>query len=152
MSRIPTRLRLTLVFAAMMVLVLAVTGVFVYVRFRSELDRTIDVNLHTQAAALAPLVERSDAGLSQAVDSPLFQGHESFVQVLDASGRILAATAPLRGGALLGGNQLRAALSRSVLFNRGATGPLPEGSRLLAVPVTTPAHGRAVLIVGATLD
>ena len=88
MSRVPTRLRLTLVFAAMMLLVLVVTGLFVYLRFRAELDRTIDLNLRTQTAALVPLIVGHDAGLSSAVQSPLFRGHESFVQVLDTRGRI----------------------------------------------------------------
>ena len=89
LSRLPTRVRLTLVFAVTMVVVLAVTGLFVYLRFRAELDRTIDLNLRTQTAALVPLIVGSDAGLVS-VNSPLFQGHESFVQVLDMHGRILA--------------------------------------------------------------
>src|ERR1035441_8055075 len=152
MSRVPTRLRLTLVFAAMMLLVLVVTGLFVYLRFRAELDRTIDLNLRTQTAALVPLIVGSEAGLASAVNSPLFQGHESFVQVVDMHGRILAATPALRGALLLTGRQLSAALQRTQLLTRGSTAPLTEGSRLLTTPVATRAHGRVVLIVGATLD
>jgi two-component system OmpR family sensor kinase len=132
--------------------VLVVTGLFVYLRFRSELDRTIDLNLRTQTAALVPLIVGSEAGLTSAVNSPLFQGHESFVQVLDARGQVLAATSDLRGGRLLNGRQLAAAVRRTQLFTRGPTPPLTEGSRLLTTPVTTSAHGRVVLIVGATLD
>src|ERR1035437_7187460 len=105
-SRVPTRVRLTLAFAVTMVVVLlAFTGLCVYVRFRSELDRTIDLNLRTQTAALAPLIVGSEAGLTSAVSSPLFRGHESFVQVLDARGQVLAATSDLRGGPLLNGRQ-----------------------------------------------
>jgi len=151
-SRVPTRLRLTLVFAGTMLVVLAGTGLFVYLRFRAELDRAIDLNLHTQAAALLPLIERSDAGLAGAVQSPLFQGHESFVQVLDAHGRILAATSELRKSPLLTSTELRAGLRHTHLVTRGATKPLLEGSRLLTAPVRTPSHGVGVLIVGATLD
>lgn len=152
LSRLPTRVRLTLVFAVTMVVVLAVTGLFVYLRFRAELDRTIDLNLRTQTAALVPLIVGSDAGLVSAVNSPLFQGHESFVQVLDMHGRILAATPALRGALLLTGRQLSAALQRTQLLTRGSSAPLAEGSRLLTTPVATRAHGRVVLIVGATLD
>jgi heavy metal sensor kinase len=152
MSRVPTRLRLTLVFAAMMLLVLVVTGLFVYLRFRAELDRTIDLNLRTQTAALVPLIVGPDAGLSSAVQSPLFRGHESFVQVLDTRGRVLAATSLLRGSPLLRGNQLAAARQRTQLLTRGSNPPLTEGSRLLSTPLSTPMHGRVVLIVGATLD
>src|ERR1017187_10207101 len=150
-SRAPTRVRLTLAFAVTMVVVLAFTGLFVYVRFRSELDRTIDLNLRTQTAALVPLIVGSEAGLGSAVNSPLFQGHESFVQVLDMHGRIVAATPELRGALLLTGRQLSAALQCTQLLTRGSTAPLAEGSRLLTTPVATRAHGRVVLIVGATL-
>ena len=135
-----------------MLLVLAVTGVFVYVRFRSELDRTIDLNLRTQAAALVPLVGSSSSGLAQVVDSPLVRGHETFVQVVDASGGILAATPGLRASRLLSGGQLQQALKRSLLLTRGSLSPLPEGSRLLATPVHTNRDRSVVLIVGATLD
>ena len=135
-----------------MLLVLAVTGVFVYVRFRTELDRTIDLNLRTQAAALMPLVGSSSSGLTQVVDSPLVRGHETFAQVMDASGRILAATPGLRGSRLLSGGQLQQALKRSLLFTRGSLSPLPEGSRLLATPVHANSDRSVVLIVGATLD
>jgi two-component system, OmpR family, sensor kinase len=152
LSRLPTRVRLTLVFAVTMVVVLTVTGLFVYLRFRFELDRTIDLNLRTQTAALVPLIVGSEAGLTSAVNSPLFQGHESFVQVLDMRGQILAATPALRGVSLLSGRQLAAALKRTEVLTRGSTAPLTEGSRLLTTPVTTRTHGRVVLIVGATLD
>jgi two-component system OmpR family sensor kinase len=151
-SRVPTRVRLTLAFAVTMVVVLVFTGFFVYVRFRSELDRTIDLNLRTETAALVPVIVGSEAGLTAAVSSPLFRGHESFVQVLDARGQVLAATSDLRGGPLLSGRRLAAALRRTQLFTRGPTPPLTEGSRLLTAPVATSTHGRVVLIVGATLD
>ncbi len=151
-SRVPTRLRLTLAFAVAMFVVLAVTGGFVYLRFRSELDRAIDLNLRTQTAALVPLISGSAGGLTSAVSSPLFQGHESFVQVLDATGRIVAATPALRGKSLLAGRQLAAGLRRTELLTRAPTPPLTEGSRLLSTPVTSRGHGRLILIVGATLD
>ena len=151
-SRVPIKLRLTLAFAVTMVVVLALMGGFVYVRFRSELDRTIDLNLRTQTAALVPLIVGSEAGLTSAVSSPLFQGHESFVQVLDARGRVLAATSDLRGVLLLNGRQLAAALRRAQLITRDPTPPLTEGSRLLTTTIATSTHGRVVLIVGATLD
>jgi two-component system OmpR family sensor kinase len=152
MSRVPTRLRLTLVFAVTMLLVLVVTGLFVYLRFRSELDRTINQNLHTQAEALLPLLGRSEEGLKAAGQSAFFHGHESFVQVLDSSGRVLAATSQLRTRSLLTANQLQAALRGPRLLTRAPTPPLTEGSRLLITPATSAGGGRVVLIVGSTLD
>ncbi len=152
MSRVPTRLRLTLVFAAMMLLVLAVTGVFVYLRFGAELDRSIDLNLRTQEAALVPVLAGTEAGLTSAVQSPLFRGHESFVQVLDARGHVIGATPGLRNSSLLSGSQLAAALRHTLLLTRDATPVFREGSRLLSTPVRTNSHGRVVAIVGTTLD
>ncbi|MGO9955803.1 MAG: ATP-binding protein [Solirubrobacteraceae bacterium] len=152
MSRLPTRLRLTLVFATAMVLVGSIAGVFVYERFRSQLDSTIDLDVSTQASSLLSLVKDSDAGLARVVSSPLVHGHENFVQVLDSRGRILAATPGLRTVALLKGKRLKDALRRSGLVTRGKSDPLPEGSRLLATPVRTQHHGSVVLIVGTSLD
>jgi signal transduction histidine kinase len=129
-----------------------VTGVFVYLRFRSELDRTIDLNLRTQTAALVPVIVGSETGLTTAVQSPLLRGHESFVQILDADGRIVAATSGLRGSPLLTGGQLAVALRHTLLLTRASNPTLAEGSRLLTTPVTTPSYGRVVVIVGATLD
>ncbi len=151
-SRVPTRLRLTLVFAAMMLLVLAVTGVFVYLRFRSELDRSIDLNLRTQTAAVVPVIIGSNTGLASAVQSPLVRGHESFVQVLDTRGRIVAATSGLGASPLLTASQLAVALRHTLLVTRGSSAPLNEGSRLLTTPVRSSSHDRLVVIVGATLD
>ncbi len=76
-----------------MLLVLASTGLFVYLRFRAELNRTIDLNLHTQAAALLPLIERSDAGLGgavQSLDLRAIASFESAIGALGAAARIQA--------------------------------------------------------------
>jgi len=152
MSRIPTRLRLTLAFASMMVLVLAVIGVFVYLRFRSDLDHTINQNLKTQTGGLISLLRRPGARLGTAGDTAFVSGHEGFVQVLDSHGIVLAATSQLEHTPLLSGSELEAALQHPQLFTRGPTSTLPEGSRLLATPVDAPGHGRVVLVVGSTLD
>ncbi|MGA2010394.1 MAG: ATP-binding protein [Solirubrobacteraceae bacterium] len=152
MSGLPTRLRLTIVFATTMTIVLSVAGLFVYERFRSQLDQTIDLDVSTQASSLLSLIRNSDTGLARVVSSPLVHGHENFVQVLDARGRILAATPGLGSVALLKGKRLRQALARGGLVTRGKSDPLPEGSRLLTTPIHTQHHGSVVLIVGTSLD
>src|SRR5690348_1232363 len=50
MSAIPIRVRLTLPFAVAMAVVLAATGVFVYLRVGQQLLDTIDTNLRAQLA------------------------------------------------------------------------------------------------------
>ena len=112
-SRIPTRLRLTLLFAIGALMVLSLAGVFVYERFRSQVDTTIDINVKTQASALLSLISNTDAGLSQIVANPLVRGHQNFVQILNSRGEIVAATPGLKREPLLSGDALLMALARS---------------------------------------
>lgn len=151
-TRVPTRWRLTLAFSALMALVLAVIGVSVFLRFRAELDRSIDVNLRNETAALLPDLADSKRGVPNSVDSPLVGGHQTFAQVVDAHGRILAATPGVAQTPLLTAPQLAGASHGSLLLTRRPSPPLNEGSRLLTTPITTRSDGRVVLIVGTTLD
>ncbi|HLJ03505.1 MAG TPA: ATP-binding protein [Solirubrobacteraceae bacterium] len=152
LARIPIRFRLTLVFATAMLIVLGVAGILVYDRVRSQLDSKIDLDVSAQATQLLALIERSPTGLAQAVSTPLVRGHETFVQVLDSHGRVLAATPGLKKVALLDHDRLRVALTRTVRFTRGKKAPLPEGSRLVSTPIRLPGAQNAVLIVGTSLD
>jgi two-component system, OmpR family, sensor kinase len=72
MSRLPLRVRLTLVFAAVMAAVLAVTGLFVYERLQATLDEQIEQTLITRAAGGEAL--RAGTNISD---------DESFVLVAD---------------------------------------------------------------------
>jgi signal transduction histidine kinase len=71
MSRLPLRVRLTLVFAAVMAVLLAVLGAFLYVQLRSTLDEQLDQNLRTRAAAAEGLPAGTRVG-----------DDEGFVQVV----------------------------------------------------------------------
>jgi heavy metal sensor kinase len=71
MSRLPLRVRLTLVFAVVMAVLLAVLGAFLYVQLRSTLDEQLDQNLRTRAAAAEGLPVGTRVG-----------DDESFVQVV----------------------------------------------------------------------
>ena len=66
---------MTLVFAAVMALVLGATGVFVYLRFSSELDATINAGLRSRANDVVALVKEGDAGLRE--------GNQTLVGVTD---------------------------------------------------------------------
>ena len=59
MSRIPIRLRLTLVFTAAMAVVLAAMGVFVYSLVAVDLSDAIDRELRSRAQDLSALVDRN---------------------------------------------------------------------------------------------
>jgi signal transduction histidine kinase len=150
LSRLSIRLRVTIVFAAVMVLVLGAIGVFVYLRFRAELDSAINSGLRSRAADLVALVRETDSGLRDG-RANLVGRAESFAEVLRADGSVVDSSAAIGNEVLLAEGQLRDALRRPVLFNRESM-PTPEGtSRLLATPVA--AHGRRwVVVVGTSTE
>jgi len=81
MSRVPIRLRLTLVFAAVMAVVLAAVGLVLYVRLGQALDDRIADSLDARTTAL-----RQSSDPTAAVVS----GDEGVAQVLGADGAIVA--------------------------------------------------------------
>ena len=64
MSRMPIRVRLSLAFALAMAVVLAATGAFVYFRFESALDESVDESL---SARLSDAVSLARAGGSTGI-------------------------------------------------------------------------------------
>ncbi|HET7445678.1 MAG TPA: ATP-binding protein [Solirubrobacterales bacterium] len=132
-----------------MILVLGATGVFVYLRFRSELDHTIDSGLRSRAADLEALVKEADSGLSEGRRN-LVGRTESFAEVLDPAGRVVDSSEAVGGQVLLSSPELRAALRAPVFVNRGPLPGLEEESRLLAVPVEAQGGGRVVVVGTST--
>jgi two-component system, OmpR family, sensor kinase len=134
MSRVPIRLRLTLIFAGAMAIVLAAVGTFVYFRVAHDLDRSLDKDLRTRAQVVSALVQRGgsvrDAG--------------TLAQTLTPAGRVVDATPDLRGQPLLTPSQLAEAPG---LFEVKSIPGQDEHGRAIAEPL----NGR-VLIVGATLE
>ncbi|HEY2939254.1 MAG TPA: ATP-binding protein [Gaiellaceae bacterium] len=138
----PIRLRLTLAFAVAMAAVLAATGLFLYLRVGSALDRTIDQSLRQRADDIATLVRQGDSRLAA-------RG-EGLAQVLEPSGSVVDSTRGL-GHPLLDAAELsRATRTRLEIRSRGVPGS-DEPARLLATPVATP-RGRVVVVVGASLE
>ena len=67
MNRLPLRVRLTLAFALVMAVVLGLTGLFLYVRFRADLNGTIDGSLSSRSDAVSALVRESRGPLDDAL-------------------------------------------------------------------------------------
>lgn len=132
-----------------MILVLGATGVFVYLRFRSELDHTIDSGLRSRAADLEALVKEADSGLSEGRRN-LVGRTESFAEVLDSEGRVVDSSEAVGGQVLLSPPELRVALRGPLFVNRGPLPGLEEDSRLLAVPVDAQGGGRVVVVGTST--
>jgi signal transduction histidine kinase len=127
MDRLPIRIRLTLAFGVAMAIVLAATGLFLYVRLGSSLDRTIDTGLRDARHLRWP-----DSG---------------FAQVVGPRGNVIDATPGLSRRSLLGSRQLQLVRLQPSFFARTIGG---EHVRLLAVPVQAQGH-RLVVVIGASL-
>jgi len=133
-----------------MALVLGATGVFVYLRFSSELDATIDSGLRSRASDVAALVREADSGLRER-RGDLVGREENFAQVLDSSGRVVDSSAAIGSRVLLARGELRRALHGPITLNRGPLPGLEEGARLLAVPVRERGKER-VIVVGTSTE
>ena len=131
-----------------MAVVLAVTGAYVYLRMRGELDTTVDQGLRTRAADLAALVRSSPAGASDADASNLIEPDERVAQVLRGDGEV---TGGARGRPLLSVAETRRALRGTIALERERVAGIEGPGRLLATPVTT-ADGTFAVVVGASLD
>jgi hypothetical protein len=129
-----------------MALVLAVSGVFLYLRLRADLLEAVDSGLESQAAALLPNVLRPDGSLG--VGGGLIDPGDAFAQVLGTGAVVLQSSAGLRFAPLL--TEVEVAGLRGPRFLERDVQTVDEEveGRLLAVPVA----GDRVLVVGASLD
>jgi two-component system, OmpR family, sensor kinase len=149
-SRVSIRLRVTLVFVAVMALVLGATGVFIYLRFSSELDATINAGLRSRASDVASLIKEADSGLREGHQS-LVGRSESFAEVLDARGGVKDSTLAVGQHVLLTPPELQRARRGPIFLDRGPLPGLQDDSRLLAVPVSTGGR-RQVVVVGTSIE
>jgi two-component system, OmpR family, sensor kinase len=95
MSRVPVRVRLVLAFAAVMAVVLAATGLFVYLRVADELTDTIDRELRARVAGVVAIVRDDGDDLGDPREDPLEAVDPgAFVQVLDSDGMVAGTTEP----------------------------------------------------------
>ncbi len=151
LARLPTRVRVTIAFTAVMALLLVAVGLFVYLRLGAALNATVDRGLRSRAGDLTALVGQADSGLAQAGRSPLTEQGESLAQILDTRGRVVDASPPLRRRALLTAGEVRRATRGTILVDHGSS-PVRAGRvRILATPVTAQDR-RLLVVVGASLD
>jgi signal transduction histidine kinase len=139
LRRVPFRVRLTLSFAVVMVVLFGGLALLLQTLFSASLDQGINRSLHTHAADLATLAR----GRFELPDLPESGG--TFAQIVDpATGRVRDAT-PGHTTRLLRPAQVRQVASGgSLLIDLG------ERARLLAGPVDT--RPRTVLVVGSSLS
>jgi two-component system, OmpR family, sensor kinase len=138
MRRVPFRMRLTLGFAVIMIVLFGGLALGLHELFAASLDQGIDRSLRTHATDVATLVSR-EPGLPGLPESGA-----TFAQIVDpSSGRVRDAT-PGHTAPLLSQQELRQAAAGSLLVNHGGN------ARLLARPLA--ARPAAVLVVGSSLS
>src|ERR1700729_1494574 len=109
LKRLPIRWRLTFVFAGVMAVLLAGLIAFVYFHFRSDLDYNIDGSINARAQEVASLIRDENAADTRGALGTIPDQGDNFVQVLDAAGRLLGATAGHASPPLLTATEIRAA-------------------------------------------
>ena len=131
-----------------MALVLAASGWFLYARLSSHLATQREQELQVRAQDLGALVSHPGASLAADGGGGLIEQGESYAQLVDGV-RVVDATPPLSGEAVLSPEQLRAAARGPLYADLPSVPGLNEQSRVLAMPVRR--GGRhMVLVVGST--
>src|SRR5690242_4706769 len=82
LTRLPVKLRVTLVFAAVMGAVLAATGAFLYLRLESDLTGSIDDDLQSRSQQVIREMRVVNTGIGEAARSLLDARPDEFAQVL----------------------------------------------------------------------
>jgi two-component system OmpR family sensor kinase len=149
MSRLPIRVRVTGAFALAMAIVLAASGLFLYLRLSSHLTLALERGLQQRAQDLAEVVAGPGQQLSAENGPSLVEHGESYAEVLAPDGHVLDATRPLGSTPLLTAAEIGAALREPTYVDRASVPGLDEPSRILAATVIRDGR-RVVLAVGAT--
>ena len=147
MSRLPIRVRLTLVFALTMAVVLLLAGWLVHARLSSNLDNALDVQLRSRAQDVSALVRRD--GSLKSTRGTLVERGETFAELLSMNGSVVDATSPVARQSLLPPADLARALRGPVFLGASSVPGLDEPARMLALPVQRE-QSRLVLVVGAS--
>lgn len=151
LERVPTRLRLTLAFAAGMAVVLVAMGLFLYLRLGAALTQTIDQSLRGRADDVATMVRASGFRLPEAGGNRLVEQEENIAQVLGRDGTILDSTPGVGDHRLLTYPELARATRATIMVDRPPVWGADEPLRLLATPVRAPG-GLVVVAVGASVE
>ena len=151
MRRLPIRVKLTIAFVLVMAVVLTAIGLFVYLRFNSSLDDTLNQALRTRVSDVKALIQQSGPGLPGNGREALAERGERVAQIIDPKGEVVDAAPGLSRGPILSPRHIRTALGRPLLIDRttvpGVEGPL----RVYASPIAAQGE-RLVVVLGSSLS
>ncbi|MBS1887269.1 MAG: HAMP domain-containing protein [Actinobacteria bacterium] len=134
----------------MIAVVLAGTGVFIYLQFRNDVNTALDTGLRSRADELSVVVRQEATSLA-AREQHLVGRTESFAEVLEPNGAVVDSSAVIGSTDLLTAKELREAADDPIFIDRGSLPGLHGGARLLAAPVSTPA-GKRIVVVGTSTE
>ena len=140
---LPIRARLTIAFAAVIALVLAVAGAFLYSQLENDLDAEINASLRQEATSLATLVEQ---GRGDTIAGSEF----GIAQIYGADARVFASTLRARGGRLLTRSEVAGAAHAPLRFD----GEIPRSgaARVYALPASSGTGAPRVIAVAEPFD
>ena len=151
MRRLPIRVRVAAAFALAMAIVLSGTGLFVYAKLGTDLNRALNQDLRLRGQDLSALLADPSASLAGESRGRLIETGESFAQLMDPGGRALDSTRPIGHRPLLTPRQVRRASRHAVFVDVPGVPGLDESARLLGLPIVRGGQ-RLVLVVGATRE
>jgi hypothetical protein len=131
----------TVAFVAAMALVLLAVGWLIYVRYRSELNASIDRGLRSRAGDVGTLVRVDRRGTSLPIRKESL-GEDNFAQVLTPSGRVLDAIPRPTRASVLTVSELRDASPGPVFVERPRVEGIDGPARLIATSVRPCARSR----------
>jgi heavy metal sensor kinase len=132
--QLPVRWRLTLWYAVLFALILALIGSVLFVWLREHLNAELDEQVHDQAAVVLTTIRIDGNAAAWQVTPGLEQEGEYFLRLLDTDGTILADNGAELGGVPLQRNELHIALAGETVFSSLT---LDDGQtlRILTAPV-----------------
>jgi signal transduction histidine kinase len=142
--RMPIRAKLALISISVMSVVMAGTGLFLYLRFEDELDTSIDQALSSRAIAAAVLSSRPDK--SSLVNE--LGREEGFGELVSQTGHVLVSTHDVNMRPLIPHKLLASAARGTVYFELKHLEGISKHARLIARPVSPDGD---VVVVGTTL-
>jgi two-component system OmpR family sensor kinase len=148
MKRIPIKLRVTLVFAAVMAIVLAAAGLFLYLRLESSLNNSTDTELQSRTQQLIREMRVNDRGLGEAARNLIDKRPSDFAQVLTSTGQLFDPTHQRGQRPALTPQRVAAANDRQITFEHPIGSGVPE--RYLARPFGFEGDN-LIAVVGASL-
>ncbi len=148
MSRLPIRIRLAAAFSVGLLVVLALAGMFVYLRVGDELNQALDSSLAARADDIATLAQNAGPGEIDLGGIKTGEGESSFTQLLSPGGRIVQSTLPA-SDQVLNREQVDSARVAEIRLDGLRVSGIEGETRVVALPLDT---GRRTLIavVGAT--